>query len=122
MSDDTPKELDPRFNPFLPTSQPELHIIAGETSEQAEARAFLQGRGSWAIYSDEGGQQFKGTMKLEEGGRVVVEAGGEAKPLSDAGADILQLVRRDIAQAREDAGEKISPYLNPAKNPFIKLD
>jgi len=129
VSDETPKELDPRFNPFLPVLQPELHIIEGEPSEQAEARAFMRGRDSWAIYADEGGQQFKGTLKLEEGGRVIIEAGGEVKSLSEADADILQLVKRDIAQAHEDAGEKkaepekgLSPYLNPAINKFIKLD
>ena len=107
------KYLDPAKNPFIKLSDDGSDPVI----------SFLRGRGSWAIYADEAGQQFKGTMKLEEGGRVVVEAGGEVKPLSDAGEDILRHVNRDIAQAREDAGEKeLSPFLDPKKNPFIKLD
>ena len=96
---------DPAKNPMLPVNVPEMHLegerlesdiflmpmmVVGEVDK---AKSFLANRDKGALYGE--GGEFKGTLRLDAG-KVVVEAGGEAKALSAVSEDVKALVQRDI--------------------------
>lgn len=127
---DTPKYLDPRFNPFLPCNIPEWHLREeGETIEpsglvplpplQPEALVTADDlRGVAGLVFAGMAEDVKGLDVQMSDGDFVIN-GRRMLDLTDEDVQLLLAARESIkGTGRELDAEQ---YLRPASNPFIKL-